>query len=440
MTSTEPRGCLPSAIAWLIGPRAERLSEHANRSHWLSYLLIISQSIAVVLVFGHAEVGLLFSPDFAIRLPAMLALFVLIITVIAADLAMLETLTRAPALARNRQTMMLVEHVAYVVFVMAVEGATYGVVLYTLDGDPQALVRNAPLIPTAGAIFLALVGMRVVLICWSAVQLIVVRGKLPVLLSTLMNTGKELVGAHIERQIATMDISHVEMHELFGVYARMAQPPRPIPGLWNLLLLGWPQRHALAQEAEEERQAAQVREALATLTHRSSPQEDVSAEDALARVRRDLHIIYPLFPDGSDAPAATGATSDDFPPDGPGGGMPANRSARAHSAESPHASHAPQPQAATTVASADTRRPRPAAIRSAVRRREKSAARALEHETMLRAFVLLDATPSLSANALMQALQALEFRIGHRKAKRYIEQWKVARSAHTAVVRQAEGA
>lgn len=305
------RGFFPWLRALFFGEQAARLREQASRTHWLSYLLIIAQSVAVVLVFGHAEVGLLLSANTAVSIISALALNLLVITVTAADLALLETLTRIPALARNRQHSMLREHIAYVLFVLAVEGSTYGVVLYTLDSDPQALVRSAPLIPTAGLIFLALVVMRVLLICWSAVQLIIVRGKLPVLLSTLTSTGKEIVGAHVERQLASLDIGDVALPDTFAVYAAMAKPPRPIRGFFN----GWLVRRALEQEAEEERQAGNVLTALASLdAHRLHSTSDSEQSTS----GKELPVVLPapqLPPDHS--PDQPPDHTPDEPPDGP---------------------------------------------------------------------------------------------------------------------------
>lgn len=258
----QSRGFFPSLYTALFGARVKRLTEETNRAHLLSYLLIIAQSVTTVLVFGLTEVTLVLHSSFVIRVIAALFLFILAATVLASDIALLETMRRIPALARNRQNTQMSEHVAYVAFVLLVEGATYAVALWALDSNASLLTSGKPLIPATGWTFALLIILRATLICWSAVQLIIVRSKLPVLLSTLMNTGKEIVGAHVERQLANLDISHLPVQATFGVYAKMAQPPRPIGGFLNMLTGGWVVRRALAQEAEEERQAHNVRDAL----------------------------------------------------------------------------------------------------------------------------------------------------------------------------------
>jgi hypothetical protein len=86
----ESVGLVPRLLAAVFGERARRLTERATRAHWLSYLLVLSQSIAVVLVLGHAELPLLLGGSWAIRAMASMGVFVLVATVFASDLALLS--------------------------------------------------------------------------------------------------------------------------------------------------------------------------------------------------------------------------------------------------------------------------------------------------------------------------------------------------------------
>lgn len=257
-------GLLPRLLAHLFGAHASRLTEKAAPAHWLSYVLILSQSAAVLLVFGHAELPLLASPMWAVRAIAAMGLFVLVATVFAADMAMLASLKRIPILARNRQRWALREHVAFVFFVLLTEAVTLGVVLSTLDADPLRLISAQPLIPPHGLAFRLQIVLRVALIAWSSLQLVIVRGKLPVLLSTLTATGRELVGAHVERRLATLDIGDIHLPAAFRTYAAMSKPPRRIRTWAN----GWLADRELAAEAEEERQVNNVVSALEDLERR----------------------------------------------------------------------------------------------------------------------------------------------------------------------------
>lgn len=258
-------GFFPRLGAALFGAKAKRLREQASRTHLLSYLLIIAQSITTILVFGLTEVDQAISGSLVARIIAVVALAMLTITVLGQDIAFMDTMKRIQPLVRNRQHGQAFEHIAYVFFVLLVEGITYGVVLYTLDSNPRLFTSGQPLIPETGSMFIALVVLRVTMISWAALQLIVVRSKLPVELSTLMNTGKEIVGAHVEQQLKALKIAHIPVRATFGVYARMTQAPRPVAGILNALTGGWIVKRALAREAEEARQAQNISAALADL-------------------------------------------------------------------------------------------------------------------------------------------------------------------------------
>lgn len=261
------RGLVPRLWARLFGEDAARLKERLQPAHWLSYVLIIAQSATVLLVFGHAEIPLLVAAPLAVRVIAGLGVFVLVASVFAADMAMLATLKRIPALARNRQRWQLREHVAYTVFVLATEAVTLAVVLAALDANSTALTAAAPLIVPGSALFQAAIALRVLLVSWSAVQLVIVRGRLPVLLSTLTATGREIVGAHVERKLAQLDIEGISLPAAFRTYAAMSKPPRRVRTVWN----GWLVRRDAAAEAEEARQVANVIDALDDLEARSHP-------------------------------------------------------------------------------------------------------------------------------------------------------------------------
>ena len=326
-------GIFPRLWARLFGSNAARLKERLQPAHWLSYVLIIAQSATVLLVFGHAEIPLLVSASLAVQVIAALAVFVLVASVFAADMAMLATLKRIPALARNRQRWQLREHVAYTVFVLATEAITLAVVLAALDANPTALTATTPLIVPGSALFQAAIALRVLLVSWSAVQLVIVRGRLPVLLSTLTATGREIVGAHVERKLAGLSLDDISLPAAFRTYAAMSKPPRRVPTWYN----GWRVRRELAAEAEEVRQVAAVVDALDDLEARSHPVLPVPI------LPPTLPAHAPPLPQGAEAmmavetrpalpsPASALTHAQNEPPDrGPTGpGSPAARPLRA---------------------------------------------------------------------------------------------------------------
>jgi hypothetical protein len=244
----------------LFGERTRRLRESTSSAHWLSYLLVTVQSAAVVLALGHQQLQLLLSGDPAITLIAGLALFLLVSTVIAADLCLLATLQRVPVLARNRATWALVEHMAYLAFVLLVEGSTLALVLAVLDTDPRALVSDAPVIPAGGWMFAAQIGARAALTCWTAVQLWIVRAKLPPQWSTLLLEARELLGGKAQQVMGSLNLDRAPLASLFDAYSQMSRPPARVARWWNRGLI----RREAAALAEEDRQREAVVRALAT--------------------------------------------------------------------------------------------------------------------------------------------------------------------------------
>lgn len=359
-----PGGLVPRLWARLFGSDAARLKERLQPAHWLSYVLIIAQSATVLLVFGHAEIPLLVAASLAVRLIAGLGIFVLVASVFAADMAMLATLKRIPALARNRQRWQLREHVAYTLFVLATEAVTLAVVLAALDATPGELISPQPLIVPGSALFQAAIALRVLLVSWSAVQLVIVRGRLPVLLSTLTATGREIVGAHVERKLAQLDIEGISLPAAFGTYAAMSKPPRRVRTVWN----GWLVRRDAAAEAEEARQVANVIDALDELEART------------------LSLAHPPLP----APV--------LPPEPPPAPAPSAPQDGEAEAEGPQG-----PPSRATMRLVPTGRNR---NRNQAQRRTASPGRSARSEAELRAMAygLLDANPALTRAQLRNKL------------------------------------
>jgi hypothetical protein len=289
--SQQQQGIFQRAGVALFGERTQRLRESTTGAHALSYLLVTVQSAAVVLALGHQQLQLLLSGDPTIVLIAGIAVFLLVASVVAADLCLLATLQRLPVLARNRSTWSLIEHLAYLAFVLLVEGSTLALVLAVLDTDPHALVSRAPIIPAAGALFGAMIAARAALTCWTAVQLWIVRGKLPPQWSTLLLEARELLGGKAQQVMSSLNLDSAPLASLFDAYAQMSRPPARVMRWWNKGLIAREQ----AALAEEDRQREAVVRALSSF-------DMPSAGDA-------QHNGFV---------ALTSATAPDRPPTGPG--------------------------------------------------------------------------------------------------------------------------
>jgi hypothetical protein len=215
----QSQGLFPRLKHRLFGSRPTRLKEKLGDTHILSYLLVCVQSATAVLVLGHTLLALLASNDWLIRGIAALALFILISSVVAADLAVLKTFRRIAALARGRQRFLMWEHVFYVGFVLVVEGLTYAVVLATLDTNPHALLEPAPILPATGLMFTLQIALRTVLLGLTSVQLLITAGKLAPQLTTLLAVGREIVGGQTQTQLTELDLTGVPLASTFRTYA-----------------------------------------------------------------------------------------------------------------------------------------------------------------------------------------------------------------------------
>ncbi len=253
---SQQQGIFQRAAVALFGERTARLRESTTAAHWLSYLLVTVQSAAVVLALGHQQLQLLLSGDAVVTLIAGLALFLLVSTVVAADLCVLATLQRVPVLARNRQTWSLLEHLGYLAFVLLVEASTLALVIAVLDTDPQALVSDRPIIPAGGVLFAAQIGARAVLTSWTAVQLWIVRAKLPPQWSTLLLEARELLGGKAQSAMSGLNLDGAGLSALFNSYAQMSRPPARVARWWNKGLIA---REAAALAREDEQREAVVR-------------------------------------------------------------------------------------------------------------------------------------------------------------------------------------
>lgn len=267
-----------------LGDEAARLEEREQGAPLISYLLFIVQSSAVVLVFAHAELPLLFTGTLGVRLIAATAIFVLVATVIAADATVVKTVRRMPILARNRASILLAEHLAYVLLVLGVEGTTIGVVFATLDQHPDLLLSSAPLIPTTGVLFLAQVALRAAIIVATVVQVLIVSQKLPASWQTVLSPAKEMVGGYAAELLGKLNLASDSIADVVSAYASMTKPPAPRRTWYN----GWlVRRYEEAEKAEDARQTVIV-EQLRELTRNRSQEAAAQIEQLREKYEREL--------------------------------------------------------------------------------------------------------------------------------------------------------
>lgn len=379
--------------------KVRKLQEDTHPVHWLSYLLICTSSVAVVLAIGHQEIPMLLTGDFLTALMAGLGLGILIATVWAGDIGAIHSMRRIPVLARNRQTFGMWEHTLYVGFVFTVEAITYGVVIYTLDKDPHALLSDVPLIPTDSTLFLGQVVLRVVLLAWTSIQLFIVAGKIAPLWSTLMGKAREVVGGHSLTSIENLDLERATVGALVNAYGAMSRQPARIPLPWRLNK--WLIARDEHRAKEEERQRDDVVKTLTALS---------SGLPTLPKTEQK--------PSGGTATQANGGSPDlTRPPTG--GGAPS----------SSHLENEAPDQAGSgatdSLTDLTTGKRRAARRQAPIRIRAKAANEALDIRRQAFANEQLDRDPEMTPNALANAIEAARLgKCGWHAASRYKANWQ----------------
>ena len=290
-TTPTREGALRRAWRWLVGSHP-RLRESEGRTSWLSYLLMLVQSLTLVLIGGSVELRTLLSgaplPEKALM---TLSLAVLVLGTYAADMCAQRTMGRISVLWRNRRGWVATEHTLYVAFVVGVEMATYAVALYVIETNPQALLAGASILPTTALVIGVMVGVRALIIAWTYVQLKVIADPLPANDLTLMRQIVEKTGGHADAQLDGLQLQARDLPTVLNAIAEMSKPPRRIPHWYN----GWLRRRDAEAEAEQDALRARQIAALQSLTHdevaeaqENAARQIAAAEAATQQAREDV--------------------------------------------------------------------------------------------------------------------------------------------------------
>ena len=259
MTGTEHhQGAFQRIWRWLAGSHP-RLRESEGRTSWLSYLLMIVQSLTLVLIGGSVELRTLLSaaplPEKAL---VTVSLAILVLGAYAADMATKRTMGRIGVLWRNRRSLLVAEHILYVAFVYGVEMATYAIALYVIETNPQALLSGASILPTTWLVVGVMVGVRALIIGWTSVQLNIIAEPLPANELTLMRRIVEKAGGHADAQLDALQLRARDLPTVVNAIGEMSKPPRRAPTWWNGWLRARDEQMEREQDALRQRQVAAI--------------------------------------------------------------------------------------------------------------------------------------------------------------------------------------
>lgn len=244
----------------LFGYRATRLTETERPRSFMAYVLMGTQSAALVLVFGHSEISWLEARNPVMVGIVALSLFVLVATAIAAQNCAIACMRRVGILFRNGAYFAALEHVAYIMFVLIVEILTYGIAIDVLETNPQALLSDAPIIPFGATGFLATIALRAAYIGWTEVQLQIVSAPLPPQWETFMARGKEMIGGHGQTILENMHLSSTDLAAVARAFAEMSKPAVKRKAWWNGWLLRRDEEYRTALDEQARRVSDQLQE------------------------------------------------------------------------------------------------------------------------------------------------------------------------------------
>jgi len=267
-------------FAWLaqrFGARATKLEEREKHAPPLAYLLTGAVSLASILVFAHNDIPVLFSPDIAAQAIALVQVAVIVTAVIVGDMCVVRSYYRLEVLSLRGATGMLIEHIAYMLFVMTVNISTYFTVS---QANIHALLTGAPIIPDQ---FLTVEEVaRALVVGWTAMQLLITSDKLLVQWSTIMRETAELMGGKAIDWLKSLNIDLGDPVAIFTAYGAVVDS------------MARPRRRKKAQERQAQviaDAASQRTQVITALQAFGQERLEAARTDGYAQAREDMETM-----------------------------------------------------------------------------------------------------------------------------------------------------
>ena len=229
----DQHGVFGALRAYWFGERPARITEHEPRVPWYVNAMIYATSLAMIFVFGLAEIEAIphQPPWLAGVLVAVLGL--LFIMIYAMDRSLARTIPRIGLLWHRGQYSLWLEHLAYAICVGTVEATTYGLVIYTLDVNVDSILHGRPLIPPQSRWLLALVVVRSVVLVWTIAHAYLTHEELPPQWSTGQRQMVELLGGQMVRRIQQLKVDLLPIGKVARAYMLFLQPEPHAAWRWN---------------------------------------------------------------------------------------------------------------------------------------------------------------------------------------------------------------
>ncbi len=219
---------------YFFGDKPPVLTEHQAKLKWYTQALIYATSVATLFVFGIAEIYLILHSGWSILSGILIVpIGLLLIMVYAMDRSFATTIPRIPLLAQRGQWGLFAEHVAFALCVSTIEAFTYGLVIYTMENNIQALIAGRSIVPPGFGWVIGLIVARAILLVWTIWHAHFTSEELPVQWGTVERALSKLIGGSIMADISQLDFTNAPLADKMKIQMRMLQPVPRAPWQWN---------------------------------------------------------------------------------------------------------------------------------------------------------------------------------------------------------------
>lgn len=279
--------------------RPARLKAPDEPTSWVGLLLVIVQSAALVLVFGHTEIFRLFAADMKTVAVAAISLFVLVASTFAGDVTVSKVMRRIGPLRRMQEEALAGWLIVYSVFILGVEGCTFAVALWAVEQRPDALFSQTPLLPNSGPLLALQIGLRALMLPLTFVMLQITASRLELGYEVAVVDARARVGGMMRETLAETTLEASSLGDLMAAWGRLNAPMPRKRTRWN--------GHAIARDEEYARRLqAQTESIVAAFTQLTrdraaeaqaeAQRQIAAAEDAAQRqietAQREIHTAH----------------------------------------------------------------------------------------------------------------------------------------------------
>jgi uncharacterized membrane protein YidH (DUF202 family) len=261
-----------------------RFTEEEHKAPFMAYVLTFAVSLSAIVLFSSKDVQLIVAPNStsADIILGCIRIFIIGVTVIVADNAVVRSFMRIGPLFTRGEDGMAWEHIAYIAFVMFINATTFFLVA---SASAQSILTgqlstSLPFLD-GGSSLIVIEAAKAVLVVWTALQILITGGKMLAEWSTILREAGGILGQKGQDWLQNMRSAEADISDIFNAYSEV------------LLGLTRPKKRLLKpQEQERMKQEYEARhrviESLKTLGDKKQLEFDMRMQEMEARLNQAL--------------------------------------------------------------------------------------------------------------------------------------------------------